>query len=137
MGFSTGFAATPGLLQSSFGMCCYEAPAHMTEETKKVSKEAPKAIIMSVYIVAVTGFVFLISICFCIGDISSTSSSTAGIQLIQIFYGSTQFVIGTCFLSSPIVVIVVVCSNPLLAEGSGGMFVFARKHDLPFSNIFA
>jgi len=26
-GFSTGFAAILGLLQSSFGMCCYDAPA--------------------------------------------------------------------------------------------------------------
>lgn len=30
-GFSTGFVAILGLLQSSFGMCCYDAPAHMTE----------------------------------------------------------------------------------------------------------
>ncbi len=29
-GFSTGFAAILGLLQSSFGMCCYDAPSHMT-----------------------------------------------------------------------------------------------------------
>ena len=30
-GFNTGYAAILGLLQSSFGMCCYDAPAHMTE----------------------------------------------------------------------------------------------------------
>lgn len=30
-GFSTGFAAILGLLQSSFGMCCYDAPAHMSK----------------------------------------------------------------------------------------------------------
>ncbi|MCJ1455526.1 hypothetical protein MMC28_005881 [Mycoblastus sanguinarius] len=136
-GFSTGFAAILGLLQSSFGMCCYDAPAHMTEEMKQPSREAPKAIILSVYIGAVTGFVFLISICFCIGDISSTAASTTGVPLIQIFYDSTGSVVGTCFLSSMIVVIVLVCANALLAEGSRSLFAFARDHGLPFSSVFA
>ncbi|CAF9928795.1 MAG: hypothetical protein ALECFALPRED_004143 [Alectoria fallacina] len=136
-GFSTGFAAILGLLQSSFGMCCYEAPAHMCEEMLNASREAPKAIIMSVYIGAVTGFIFLISVCFCIGDISSTASSTTGVPLIQIFYDSTGSVVGACFLSSLIVVIVLVCANALLAEGSRSLFAFARDNGLPFSSVFA
>lgn len=136
-GFSTGFAAILGLLQSSFGMCCYDAPAHMTEEMLQPSREAPKAIVMSVYIGAVTGFVFLISICFCIGDITETAESTTGVPLIQIFYDSTGSTVGACFLSSLIVVIVLFCSNALLAEGSRSLFAFARDHGLPFSRVFA
>ncbi|KAL8830243.1 MAG: hypothetical protein Q9170_005826 [Blastenia crenularia] len=136
-GFSTGFAAILGLLQSSFGMCCYDAPAHMTEEMLQPSREAPKAIVMSVYIGAVTGFVFLISICFCIGDITTTAESATGVPLIQIFYDSTGSTVGTCFLSSLIVVIVLFCSNALLAEGSRSLFAFARDHGLPFSRLFA
>lgn len=136
-GFSTGFAAILGLLQSSFGMNCYEAPAHMTEELKNATKEAPRAIIMSVYIGAVTGLVFLIAICFCIGDITNTAQSTTGVPLIQIFYDSTQSVVGACFLSSLIVVIVLVCANALIAEGSRSLYAFARDHGLPFSKVFA
>ena len=136
-GFSTGFAAILGLLQSSFGMCCYDAPAHMTEEMKSASRQAPKAMIMSVYIGAITGFIFLISVCFCIGDITSTASSTTGVPLIQIFYDSTGSVVGACFLSSLLVVIDLVCANALLAEGSRSLFAFARDHGLPFSSLFA
>lgn len=136
-GFSTGFAAILGLLQSSFGMCCYDAPAHMTEEMKSASTEAPKAIIMSVYIGAITGFIFLISVCFCIGDITSTASSATGVPLIQIFYDSTGSVIGACFLSSLLVVIALVCANALMAEGSRSLFAFARDHGLPFSSHIA
>ena len=158
-GFSTGYAAILGLLQSSFGMCCYDAPSvssylseladpdiilltllltkHMTEEMKQPSREAPKAIVMSVYIGAVTGFIFLISICFCIGDIDSTAASTTGVPLIQILYDSTGSVVGTCFLTSLIVVIVLVCANALLAEGSRSLFAFARDRGLPFSSVFA
>ena len=32
-GFSAGFAAILGLLQSSFGMCCYDTPSHMTRKS--------------------------------------------------------------------------------------------------------
>ncbi|KAL8727028.1 MAG: hypothetical protein Q9166_006326 [cf. Caloplaca sp. 2 TL-2023] len=136
-GFGTAYAAILGLLQSSFGMCCYDAPAHMTEEMKSASREAPKAIVMSVYIGAITGFVFLVAVCFCIGDIAATAESTTGVPLIEIFYNSTGSVVGTCFLSSMILVIVLICSNALLAEGSRSLFAFARDHGLPFSHFFS
>ena len=109
----------------------------MTEEMKNASREAPKAIIMAVYIGAITGFIFLISVCFCIGDITATATSPTGVPLIQIFYDSTNSVVGTCFLSSLIVVIVLVCANALLAEGSRSLFAFARDRGLPFSTLFA
>lgn len=136
-GFGTAFTAILGLLQSAFGMCCYDAPAHMTEEMKNASREAPKAIIMSVYIGAITGLIFLISICFCIGDITATAQSTTGVPLIQIFYDSTGSVVGACFLASLITVIVLVCANALLAEGSRSLYAFARDKGLPFSSLIA
>ena len=136
-GFGTAYCAILGLLQSSFGMCCYDAPAHMTEEMRNASREAPKAIVMSVYIGAVTGFIFLISICFCIGDIDSTAESTTGVPLLEIFFNSTGSVVGTCFLGSLIIVIVLICANALLAEGSRSLYAFARDKGLPFSSIFA
>ncbi|KAL8742311.1 MAG: hypothetical protein Q9190_005188 [Brigantiaea leucoxantha] len=97
-GFTPGFAAILGLLQSSFGMCCYDAPSHMCEELVNASIEAPRAIIMSVYIGAVTGLVFLISVCFCIGDITTTAESSTGVPLIQIFYDSTNSKARAAFL---------------------------------------
>lgn len=104
---------------------------------RNASKEAPKAIVMSVYIGAVTGFIFLVAVCFCIGDITATAQSSTGVPLIQIFYDSTGSVVGTCFLSSMIVVIGLVCANALIAEGSRSLFAFARDHGLPFSNLIS
>lgn len=136
-GFGTAYAAILGLLQSSFGMCCYDAPAHMCEDMKKPSTQAPKAIVWSVYIGAVTGFIFLITATFCIGDITATAESSTGVPLIEIFYNSTGSVAGTCVLSSMIVVIDMICANALLAEGSRSLYAFARDHGLPFSRLFA
>ena len=109
----------------------------MIEEIHNGSREAPKAIVMSVYIGAITGFIFLISVCFCIGDITETAESTTGVPLIQIFYDSTGSVVGSCFLSSMIVVIVLVCANALMAEGSRSLYAFARDQGLPFSKVFS
>ncbi len=126
-----------GLLQSFFGMCCYDAPAHMTEEMKNASKEAPRAIVMSVWLGAISGFVFLVSVFYCIGDIQTTVMSPTGVPLIQIFYDSTGSVRGTCAMASMLTVINVLASNALTAEGSRSLFAFARDHGLPLSKVFA
>ena len=92
-----------------------------------------KAIIMSVYIGALTGFVFLVSICFCIGDLETVATSATGVPLIQIFFDSTRSKVGTCFLASQIAVIGIFCAAALQAEGSRSLYAFARDHGLPFS----
>lgn len=74
-GFNPSYTAVLGLLQSAFGMCCeyanatltssgadmrlagYDAPAHMTEELKNARREAPRAIVLAVYVGAFTGFI--------------------------------------------------------------------------------
>ena len=136
-GWGSSMAAVVGILQACFGMCCYDAPSHMTEEMKSASKEAPKAIILSVVLGAVTGFAFLLTLCFCIGDINETAGTTTGVPVIQIIYDSTGSKAGTCVLSSMIAIIVMVAGNNLLAEGSRSIYAFARDHGLPFSNTFS
>lgn len=136
-GWGTGMAAIIGVLQACFGMCCYDAPSHMTEEMKSASKEAPKAIVLAVIMGAVTGFAFLLTLCFCIGDITETAQSTTGVPVIQIIYDSTGSKVGTCILSSLIAVIVIVAGVNILAEGSRSVYAFARDNGLPFSKVFS
>ena len=156
-GFSSpGMAVMIGLLQSFFGMfvvplpyppppytntmqhrCCYDAPSKMVEEMKDPTHDAPFAIIMSVYLGAITGFIFLISAFFCIGDLEATATTPTGVPLIQIFYDSTGSVAGATVLASLIAVIVLVCANSLMAEGSRALWAFARDHGLPFSGFFS
>ncbi|ORY12966.1 GABA permease [Clohesyomyces aquaticus] len=136
-GFNASYAAILGILQSAFGMCCYDAPSHMTEEIKNARKEAPRAIVMSVYIGAVTGFVFLISLSFCMGDIETTATTPTGVPVIEIFFNSTGSVAGASALASLITVIALFCANSLMAEGSRAVFAFARDHGLPFSSTIS
>ncbi|KAJ5496876.1 hypothetical protein N7463_008863 [Penicillium fimorum] len=136
-GLGAAMATIVGILQSFFGMCCYDAASHMTEEMTHASRDAPRAIILSVILGAVTGFIFLLTLCFCIGDIEATANSTTGVPVIQIFYDSTQSKVGACVLASLITVIVIVASVSLVAEGSRSVYAFARDHGLPFSKLWS
>lgn len=109
----------------------------MTEEMLSPSKEAPQAIILSVYLGAVTGFIFLIAAFFCIGDLEATAATPTGVPLIQIFYDSTGSTAGATTLAAMITVIVLICANSLMAEGSRALWAFARDHGLPMSSILA
>ncbi|KAF2714377.1 GABA permease [Pleomassaria siparia CBS 279.74] len=136
-GFNASYTTILGLLQSAFGMCCYDSASHMTEEILDAKKHAPRAIVMSVYMGAVTGFVFLISMSFCMGDLETTASTPTGVPAIEIFFNSTGSVAGASALASFISVIVLVAANSLMAEGSRAVFAFARDNGLPFSGIFS
>lgn len=109
----------------------------MTEEIHNARKEAPRAIVMSVWIGAVTGIIFLIAACFCIGDIESTALSVTGVPLIQIFYDSTGSVAGATCLAVLIIVIDIGVANALCAEGGRTVYAFARDRGLPFSDLFS
>lgn len=105
----------------------------MTEEMKDASKQAPRAMIWSVYIGALTGFIFLLSVCFCIGDITTVADTPTLVPLIQIYFDSTNSNAAACVLASLIVVIDLGAANALLAEGSRSLYAFARDKGLPFS----
>lgn len=118
-------------------MCCYDAPAHMTEELKDARKQAPRAIISAVYIGFFTGFIWLIVLCFCIGDFDDTVNTTTGVPVIAIFFNSTHSVPATSILVSMIAVINVVTSISLTAEGSRAVYAFARDKGLPFHDLLS
>lgn len=109
----------------------------MTEEIRDADRKAPLAIVTAVWVGAFTGFIFLVSICFCIGDITSVANSSTGSPLIQIFFDSTASVLGTSFLAAFQVVISIGSCNALLAEGSRALYAFARDNGLPFSKTIA
>ncbi|GJP90426.1 hypothetical protein CBS115989_1208 [Aspergillus niger] len=136
-GCGSAMATMVGILQSFFGMCCYDTPSHMTEEMTHASRDAPKAMVMSVGMGAVTGFIFLLTLCFCIGDIDATANSSTGVPVLQIFYDSTHSKVAACFMTSMMTVIMMVASVSLVAEGSRALFAFARDRGMPFSGILS
>ena len=136
-GFGPAYTAMVGLLNTAFGMCCYDAPAHMTEEIKHARKQAPRAIILSVYIGGITGFIFLIAICFCVGNIEETALTSTYVPVLQIFLDSTNSRPASICLCVILLVIGLGSANGLTAEGGRAVFAFARDRGLPFSDTWS
>ncbi|KAI5460940.1 putative GABA permease [Mariannaea sp. PMI_226] len=136
-GLSAPLGVIAGLLQSFYSLCCYDGPAHMTEEMQNASRDAPKAIIAAVGLGSITGFMFLIAAFFCITDIDRVANSPTGVPFIEILYDSTGSVAATCVLSSMIIVILLFCANSIMAEASRALWAFARDQGLPASKTIS
>lgn len=155
-GWSDSYTAILGLLQAAFGMwyvgwallacsdvntdqtcSCYDSASRMTEEVKDARRQAPRAIVMAVYIGFVTGFIYLIAACFCMGDVADMASGSTGSPVIEIFRHSTGTEVGATGLTSLIVVIGLGASNGLTATGGRSIYAFARDRGLPFSNFLS
>ncbi|KAK3113298.1 hypothetical protein LTR53_009548 [Teratosphaeriaceae sp. CCFEE 6253] len=157
-GFGNSYTALLGILQAAFGMTCYDATAHMTEELHDARHTAPKAIIWSVWIGAVTGFAFLVAAMFCIGNLEEVVTTPTGVPLIAIFQNATCSVSGALGLTALITVIALVSLWFLMAQSSRVVFSLyglapvyripyrpactdpctsARDGGLPFSSIIA
>jgi choline transport protein len=136
-GFSNSYASLLGILQAAFGMTGYDATAHMTEEMKNARKDAPRAIIWSVWIGAFSGFFFLIAAFFCIRNLDAIETTSTGVPLIAIFQQATGSVGGAIGLTVLITVIALVSLCFLMAQSSRVVFSFARDHGLPFSKYIS
>ena len=57
-----------GILFSAYSFTGYEAGAHMAEETTNASKSAPRGILYTCLLTAVTGFVYILGLLYAIQD---------------------------------------------------------------------
>lgn len=109
----------------------------MTEELHDARRTAPKAIIWSVWIGAITGFAFLIAAMFCIGNLEAVATTPTGVPLIAIFQEATGSKGGALGLTILITIIALISLIFLMAQSSRVIFSFARDRGLPFSGIIS
>lgn len=113
-----------------------EADWTLAEEVRDASSVLPKAIMSSLFLNGVMGFIMLVTFCFCFGSLTSDDSalgSPTGYPYIQVFASVTNNN-GAASAMSSILIILTVCgciSN--VATASRQMYAFARDQGLPFS----
>ncbi|KDQ09184.1 hypothetical protein BOTBODRAFT_58830 [Botryobasidium botryosum FD-172 SS1] len=135
-GWPDGVAWILGLLQPAFGLTAFDACAHIVEEIPDPGLHAPRAMVLAVLIGIGTSFVFLVILLFCMNNLDSVLTSTAG-PLLEIFYQATGNKAGAvCLLIIP-----VVCwaftTQAILTTASRMVYAFARDGGLPFSRQLA
>ena len=104
------------------------------EEIRDASITLPKAIMWSVVINAILGFIMAITLIFTLGDIDSLFASVTRQPFIQLFYNATQSYGGTNAMTAIVVILLAACCVSEVATASRQLWSFARDQGLPGSS---
>lgn len=66
-----------------------DASVHLAEEVENAAKNIPRAIIISMCVNGLVGFVMMITLLYNLGDVDKVLATETGYPFIQIFYGKS------------------------------------------------
>ena len=107
------------------------------EEIKDASETLPRAMMSSVAVNGVLGFIMLVTLCFTLGDVDAVLDSPTEFPFIQIFYNTTGSLAATNAMTAVLVVTLTASTITEVATASRQLWSFARDEGLPFSSFFA
>ncbi|KAF2732926.1 amino acid transporter [Polyplosphaeria fusca] len=134
---NTGLACLVGQLAPIFSLLGSDAATHMSEELRDASYTLPRAMIWTAVCNSILGFLMLVTMCFCLGDVESVISTKTGYPHIQVFYNATQSTTGATVLASITVILAVFGCVNNVATSSRQLFAFARDHGIPFGDFLS
>lgn len=92
---STGLAVLIGILSPQVTLIGPDAAVHMAEEVRNASKTIPRIMLATMVFNGVLGFVMLVTLCFCIGNLEDVLESATGYPFIQVrrtlLFGKEEF----------------------------------------------
>ncbi|KAF2747782.1 amino acid transporter [Sporormia fimetaria CBS 119925] len=132
-----GLACLVGQLAPVFSLLGSDAATHMSEELRDASYTLPRAMVWTAVSNSALGFLMLITMCFCLGDVESVLSSRTGFPHIQVIYNATQSVGGTTALAAITVTMAIFGCVNNVATCSRQLFAFARDGGLPLSEFLS
>jgi amino acid permease (GABA permease) len=124
-----------GLLIAQYTFTGYDASAHMTEETKNAATAAPRAIVMSIVVSLIAGWVLLLGVTFAIQDYSKELASATGAPPAQIFIDALGHN-GGLILLFIVVGAQFFCGMSSVTANSRMIYAFARDGALPGSRFW-
>lgn len=107
------------------------------EEINDASTTLPKAIMWSIGLNAVMGFIMAVTLIFTLGDVESILSTPTGYPFIQAFYNGTRSLALTNFMTAIIIICLTSCCISEVATASRQIWSFARDKGLPFSGFLS
>lgn len=114
-----------------------DASVHMAEEVSNAATTIPRAIISSMCINGAVGFVMMITILYCLGNVEDVLGTKTGYPFIQIFYDSVQNYAGATVMASVVLALTWMCATGIITTGSRMTWSFARDRGTPFSTFLS
>lgn len=106
----------------------------MAEEVQDAAYTLPRSMLWSININGLMGWLTAITLCYCIGDLSTVLETPTGYPFIQVFYNSTKSLPATNFMTFIVLFMATFSCVTIMASASRQIFAFARDQALPFSN---
>lgn len=115
-----------------------DSAAHMAEEVANASIVVPRMMMATVAFNTITGFVSIITYCFCVQDLEEqVVNSTAAFPFIDIFATAVGSRGGAVAMTVPFIVLTISCCINAVAAASRQAWAFAKDDGLPFPGWFA
>ncbi|MCJ1302732.1 hypothetical protein MMC08_005536 [Hypocenomyce scalaris] len=133
----TGTSVMIGLLSPIVSMLGFDCAVHMSEEIKDAGETLPKAMMWSVALNSILGFVMVLTLCFTLGNVTTILASATGYPFIQIIYNATSSYAGTDLMVTVVILTLVASCISEIATASRQLWSFARDKGVPFSSTIA
>ncbi|KAI4767608.1 amino acid transporter-like protein [Aureobasidium sp. EXF-3400] len=130
---SDRISAMVGLYYPLCVLVGYDCSVHMAEEIKDSSRVLPKAIMWSIGLNAVLGFLMAVTLIFTMGDVNSILDTPTGQPFMQVFFNATQSYAATNVMCAIVIIILCSCCISEVATASRQIWSFARDGGLPAS----
>lgn len=121
-----------GLLMAQYTFTGFDASAHVAEETRNASVNAPKGIVNSVLVSLVAGWILLLAVTSAIQDYDKALGTEIGLPPAQIFIDATGHAVGL-MLVLICAVAQFFCGMACVTSASRMSFAFSRDNALPGS----
>jgi amino acid permease (GABA permease) len=125
-----------GLLMAQYTYTGYDASAHVAEETRDASRQAPRGIVSSVWVSILAGWVLLIAVTAAIQDYEAARTSDTGLPPAQIFIDAAGRHTGELLLLI-CAVAQFFCGMASVTANSRMSYAFSRDGALPGSRLWA
>jgi len=114
-----------------------DASVHMAEEISNAAINIPRAIVGSMLLNGLLGFAMMLTILFCIGDLTTVVDTKTGFPFIQIFFDSVGSVAGATTMAAVVLALTWACAIGITTTASRMTWSFARDRGTPFSKIIS
>lgn len=132
---SQGLSYCVGFLGNVATFVGADASVHMAEEVSNAALTIPRAICASMIMNGLIGFAMMLTVLFCLGDVSSVLDTATGFPFIQIFYNSVKSVAGAVAMGAVVLALTWACAIGITTTASRMTWSFARDRGTPFSRF--
>ncbi|KAK3670520.1 hypothetical protein LTR78_009624 [Recurvomyces mirabilis] len=131
---SAGVACLVGISAPIGDLIGADSSVHLSEELKNAAWILPRSMIATALANYVLGFVTIITLVFCLGDLDTATTSSIGQPYVEVILNATGSTAATITLTIVMFILLVSCAVNTVTTSSRQLWSFARDGGPPFSN---